>query len=284
MRKSFLLFTFLIGCCPTIVGPPGDDGAQNWKPSNKAQPERTYIDCHDTVRSSLSIRKSNVTVRNCKVEGDIRIWGPAMNANSESLKRLSRKKDYVSILRAQAPTGVIIENCSIKASGRIPLYIGPGVTFTTIRNVHIYGQSDSTMVYLGAETHGTIIEGSTIDSTDGNREAIAIDSSDHNRISGNTIKHSDGGIYLYRNCGEKGTIRHTTSSYNEISKNNFVGGDMAIWVGSREGNRCYCQDDKGYPYGSSISDMDHARQNIVQGNNLGDGKIKVGKYSSYIKK
>lgn len=284
-RYSLLaLLLLLAGCCPTIAGPPGDASSIAWKHKPKTS-DAIVIDCKGGERGPLQIRQSNTTVRNCTINGDVRIWGIARNANSSKLLDKSRQADYVSWIRDSAPTNVLIENTHIKATHTIPLYVGPGVTFTTIRNVKIDGESASTMVYLGAESHHTVIENSEIDGTQGSREAIAIDASDNNVITGNTIKYKagllyNGGIFLYRNCGEDGVIRHTTPSHNVISKNTFIGDGTAVYLSSRDGGgRCYCGLDEGYPFGSSQSDLDHARFNQVTSNNLGNGKIKQGKSS-----
>ena len=278
--KQYLLTGSLLlsACCPTIVGPPGDASSIDWTPTERFDDE-SVIDCKGAKRGRLDIRKSNVTVKNCTIEGDVRVWGLARNASAPLLQDISRKVDYVSVIRKAAPAHTTIENCTITGTGTIPLYIGPGSTFTSVTNVKIGGVSTSTMVYLGAESYKTTISDSIIDATMSGREAVAIDASDHNIIRGTTITHSHGGIYLYRNCGEGGVIRHTTPSYNEINNNVFVGNGVAIWLGSREGNRCYCENDKGWPFGSSASDMDHARFNIVQNNQLGNGVVRMGIHS-----
>lgn len=260
-----------------MVGPPGDASSTSWVPKPR-EAQESVIDCHGNKRGRLSIRKSNITVRNCLIMGDVRIWGIARNASAPELKPLSRKSDYVSVVRAAAPAHTTIENCTIQSVGTIPLYIGPGSTFTTIRNSKIIGTSKSTMIYIGAETHKTTITDSLIDATQADREAIAVDASSYNVIKGNTILHRQGGVYLYRNCGEAGVIRHTTPSHNLIEGNLFKGSGVAVWLGSREGNRCYCESDKGWPLGSSASDMDHSRFNKVLRNQLGGALIKVGKY------
>lgn len=278
IRNILPYAVLLSACCPTIVGQPGDASSIDWAPPEKLEGS-SVIDCGGKKRGRLDVVTSNVTIRNCLIEGDVRIWGLARNASSSNLQELSRRQDYVSIVRAVAPAHTTIENCTINGIGTIPLYIGPGSTFTTINSVTVSGISEGTMIYIDAESHKTTIVSSTIDATGANREAIAIDASDHNILRNNTIMHKNGGIYLYRNCGEGGVIRHTTPSYNTIEDNGIYGDGVSIWIGSREGSRCYCEADKGWPFGSSASDMDHARFNVVQHNALGGGAINVGNYS-----
>jgi hypothetical protein len=43
-------------------------------------------------------------------------------------------------------------------------------------------------------------------------------------------------------------------------------GSYGIWLGSRQGRRSYCEDDAGYPFGSSIDNRDFADQNTLRGN------------------
>lgn len=279
--KKIILLLFLVSCCPTISGPPGDASTLSWKPPKGTYVPETIIDCKgETREGTLNIRKSNTTVRNCKINGDIRVWGIARNANDPKLLKKSRiDKNYVSWVRDNAPKFVTIENTTINGTGTIPLYIGPGAVYTMVKNVKIIGYSKSTMVYLGAESHSTIIEDSFINAYNGLREAIAIDASNYNIIRNNTIQYAIGGIFLYRNCGEDGVVRHTTPSYNIIENNKFIGIGVSVWLGSREGNRCYCQKDHGWSFGSSISDMDHARYNKVVGNDLGNGTVLEGKTS-----
>lgn len=97
---------------------------------------------------------------------------------------------------------------------------------------------------------------------------MAIDGSAHNTVRHNRFSAlSHGGLFLYRNCGEGGTVRHQTPSHNTISDNTFYryyhGGLPAVWLGARNGNRNYCEADAGYPFGSSISNLDGAQHNRI---------------------
>jgi parallel beta-helix repeat protein len=135
----------------------------------------------------------------------------------------------------------------------------------------IKGRSDSVALYLDAESGFNIIRNNTFDITGASREIIAVDGSANNQLLTNTIKQaSNGGIYLYRNCGEGGTVRHQAPQSNLIAGNtiNNIGG-YGIWLGSRNGGRLYCKDDAGFPFGSSKNDGDFADNNTVRDNNAG---------------
>ena len=98
-----------------------------------------------------------------------------------------------------------------------------------------------------------------------------MDGSGANRIVGNRLAlHGKGGVFLYRNCGEDGVIRHQTPSYNQITDNLLTGAGWlrprAVVIGSREGGRRYCGDDRGWPFGSSADDGDGATGNLTARN------------------
>ncbi len=72
---------------------------------------------------------------------------------------------------------------------------------------------------------------------------MAVDGSSWNTINNNRFASlRNGGIYLYRNCGEKGTIRITPPEHNTITNNSFyykkyTGHKPAIYLGSRDYGR-----------------------------------------------
>jgi hypothetical protein len=135
----------------------------------------------------------------------------------------------------------------------------------------INGRSDSAAIYLDAESGSNIIRNNTINITNAPREIIAIDGSASNQILTNTIQQApNGGIYLYRNCGEGGTVRHQAPQRNLIAGNTISHtGGYGIWLGSRNGGRFYCSADDGYPFGSSKDNGDFADDNIIKGSNTG---------------
>ena len=216
---------------------------------------------------------SGVRIEGCRIEGSLRIAGMALNGQGEALYAASRLPGYVEQLRRTAPSDVLVTGATITAHGRIPFYIGPGVHGVRLVSSALQGESRSVALYLDAESFGNEIVDNQI-AVKTAREQVAIDASARNRIADNRFgKVRHGGIYLYRNCGEGGVIRHTTPSFNTIQNNLLemeeAGEDRPpIWLGSRQGGRWYCWRDSGYPFGSSADDRDFARDNRVIGNRV----------------
>jgi parallel beta-helix repeat protein len=212
-----------------------------------------------------------ITIRNGRIRGSIRIFGLGVNGEAPKVRESSHREGHTSRAQAAAPRAILLEDLKIEADHRIPLYLGPGVTGVTVRNCTFTGWSVSTAVYLDAESGGNRIEGCTFNVRSG-REVMAVDGSATNTIVGNRfLQVSYGGIYLYRNCGEGGTVRHQTPRGNVIENNFFNmkdlrSGSYGVWLGSRQGRRSYCEDDAGYPFGSSIDNRDFADHNVLRRN------------------
>lgn len=217
-------------------------------------------------------RPVDVSITNCTVVGNVRIWGMGAGGSMSDLKASSRTPGHTVAAQSAAPLNVVLERVRFRGVGTIPLYVGPGVTRTTVREAIFTGRSISTAVYLDAESAGAVIEDSLFDIRTG-REQIAVDGSGANRIVRNRFALGGrGGVFLYRNCGEDGVIRHQTPSYNQITDNDFSGAfwlrPRAVVVGAREGNRRYCGDDAGWPFGSSADDGDGAVGNLAARNRI----------------
>lgn len=215
-------------------------------------------------------RPSGIVIRNCRIDGPIRIWGLGINGQGEDVRRSSISLGHTERAQAAAPTRIRIEASELTAHGGTPLYLGPGVTETALAGSVIRGTAPAIAIYLDAESARNTITGNRFEISTG-REVIAVDGSAHNRITDNRFRIAwRGGIYLYRNCGEGGTVRHQTPSHNVITGNRFTYASpvhlTAISVGAREGWSRFCNEDKGYPFGSSIDDGDHATDNVVSGN------------------
>ena len=215
-------------------------------------------------------RPVDVTVRNCTVVGNVRIWGMGAGGSMRDLLASSRTAGHTQAAQSAAPIRVTLDRVRFEGAGTIPLYVGPGVTRTTVTRSTFLGRSTSTAVYLDAESAGALIQDNDFDIRT-EREQIAVDGSGANRIVGNRLAlGGKGGVFLYRNCGEDGVIRHQTPSYNQITDNVFTGAGWlrprAVVIGSREGGRRYCGDDRGWPFGSSANDSDGATGNVAARN------------------
>jgi hypothetical protein len=226
---------------------------------------------------------SNVTLRDCHIEGSARIWGMSTTGEGARLRQSSIRLGHTERAQSAAPRFVTFENVAILGRGRIPLYLSPGVTHFTMRGGAMTGHSQSVAVYLDAESARNTFDGVRFDVTS-NREQMAIDGSAHNTVINNQfLRTARGGVYLYRNCGLQGTVRHQTPSFNRITGNtfakpqwwdwrvsrdnlamNFSLGSPMIWENSRQWKNWFCDDDKGYPFGSSADDASGARGNILQ--------------------
>ena len=187
------------------------------------------------------------------------------------MTKYSRREGHTERAQAAAPTRITIRNVEIEAAGVIPIYVAPGATEVTIENCTFRGWTTSVALYLDAESARNVIRDNVFDLRV-SREVIAVDGSAENRIENNRFQSvALGGIYLYRNCGEGGTVRHQTPHGNFIADNRFNLHPLAwraagIWLGSRNGSRPYCHADDGFPFGSSIDNRDFAFGNSVTGN------------------
>lgn len=215
-------------------------------------------------------RPTDITISRCTIHGAIRIWGMGSDGRYDDLRDSSRTANHTAAAQAAAPTRITLDRLALVANGTIPLYVGPGVTEVTLKGSRFSGQTEAVALYLDAESARNRIENNRFAVRTG-REIIAIDGSARNAIIANQIAlYGQGGIFLYRNCGERGVIRHQTPSFNLIADNVFTGASWLrprlIVVNARDGNRSYCDEDAGYPYGSSVDDRDHAQGTILARN------------------
>lgn len=214
----------------------------------------------------------HISIKNCKLKGNINVIGMG-GQDSPAVKESSRSNaNHTEILRQRAPTDITFDGLTIDPEDHIAVYLSMGVTGVTIRHSTFVGSSPSAVLYLDAEGGMNQILDNQF-KTDTPREVIAVDGSSENLIQGNVFGTSPhGGVFIYRNCGEGGTVRHNEPSKNDVIDNRFLdsrGPDNDqphIWIASRNGNRPYCDDDAGFPYGSSVSDRDEAHRTGIKGN------------------
>ncbi|TDK35390.1 right-handed parallel beta-helix repeat-containing protein [Rhizobium deserti] len=254
------------------------------------------LDCHGatldgTVPAALAVliesvrrhdgswdRPVDITIRNCIIKGEINIRGLGRNGEAELVRQSSLTAGHTARAQAAAPSRIRLENITFVAQRNIPLYAGPGVTELTVEKSTFTGTSRSVGLYLDAESARNRILANLFDLRTLWREQLAVDGSAENRIEDNRFENPvSGGIFLYRNCGEGGTIRHQAPQHNIIANNIFhyrdvAGARPAIWLGSRQGNRFYCFSRPRAAFGSGLSADDEAQYNTVTGNGLLGGE------------
>ena len=251
----------------TLVTPEFDDNAN-----------RLLITTRKTTNARgepIWQRPENLLIRNCNVHGNVRLQGMSNSGENGDLKLSSYKAGHTQRAQDRAPKNVTLDHFKFVTNGAIPLYILPGITYFTVKNSLFLGESDSVAIYLDAESAFNTIKNNTFD-IKASREVIAIDGSARNYILGNLFTEVElGGIFLYRNCGEKGTVRQQPPMHNQIINNIFENSrgnpkDPVIFVSSRDGNRNYCDLDKkpAVGLGSNLDNRDFARQTVIAQNQI----------------
>lgn len=231
---------------------------------------------------------TGVLVRRCTVEGKIAIAGGDRSVES------NRNPNYTAIAQATAPQSIKFERITQilndVATDAIGFYFGPGVRYSTLIDSEIKG-TVGVAIYMAPESAWNDVINNTIHAstpTD-DYQQMSIDGSAHNHIFGNYFSGLDhGGIYIFRNCGESGTIRHQKPWGNEIVNNFFYynkydGSRPAVWVGARmrttyvrfkgtvlinEKDPDYCWKDDDLTGGSADDNTDNAAYTVVAQNQI----------------
>lgn len=236
-----------------------------------------------TITENIEIKGplSGITIRNGVVKGEIRLRPNKIEGNTEP--------GYTERARLAAPSDITIQGIKFDTNGSThQLYLGVGATGCKVLGCRFTGESAGPSLYMSPEGGSHLIKGNVFRAkTGGRREVMAIDGSADNIIEKNEflVCHY-GGIYIYRNCGENGTVRHQEPRRNVIRENKFdlTGMVLArlsdgsghqgslsykpygIIIGSRQGYCSYCHLDNMYDIGSGKSDLDFARDNVVTDN------------------
>lgn len=229
----------------------------------------------------------DVTVTNCHVEGFLnslrvrREDARFLPAGSEHLHRTSdiflahnefSGSHGVGVYVDAYVSDVTISDNDIHDTGSSGIYLEAGSRQNTIlgnRLVH-NGYTEN-----GADGETFDVGGTTVWYWGTGREALSIDGSTDNTVSGNTFtRNSFGGIFLYENCGEFQSKpnwfeRRTPAARNVIEGNTFTDELNGVWVGSRMGENTLPMDCSDPAYvdepGKRVS-LDHAPDNTVRDN------------------
>jgi parallel beta-helix repeat protein len=241
------------------------------------------------IETTTDVPLSNVTVRNCHIEGflnNIRI-------TREGFRELAEGVEYENGI-----SDVLIEDSTILNSRGVGIFVDGYVTAVTLRNLHVEG-AGSTGIYLEAGSKDNVVENNEIvnngyreNSPSGQffefggldvwfwglgREGLAIDGSRFNTVRNNTFSgNSAGGIFLYKNCGEfvaqrpeRWWHRRYGADGNLIEGNTFVGEDSGVWIAARMGEDTLpmeCSDPAYLTGPGQRIVLDYADDNVVRGN------------------
>lgn len=244
------------------------------------------------IASDASVPLSDVTVRNCEVEGP---YTNSIRVTRDGFKTLAEGQEYLDGF-----SDIRIERSWLHDSRGSGIFVDGYVTGVTISEVEIVG-AGSVGIYLEAGSKGSVIEDSTI--TDNGyadvtpegvpfeiggveyryestgREGIAVDGSRENLIRNNFLaRNSAGGIFLYKNCGEYATekpaqhwVRRYGADDNVIEHNVITEQGTGIWVGSRMAeNQLFmdCSDPTYLESEVAAYHLDRAERNVVRDNVL----------------
>ena len=218
----------------------------------------------------------NIQIKNCSINGSLRVHGMAANGQGDYLRESSYHEGHTQRAQQAAPRNITLDHLNISSDSNM-VYLAPGVQYVTLKNSQFNGKTGGLALYMDAESANNTIQNNVFNVQTRARELIAVDGSANNTIRGNTfVQPANGGIFLYRNCGEGGTIRHQTPSNNQIVDNRFQLGSTSkspmIWLASRKGKKNHCGEDQGYGFGSSVSDNDFAQNNTVEDNTFVEPK------------
>lgn len=237
------------------------------------------------ISSPVDVPLSNVTVRNCYVEGFLN----NVRVTRDGFRDLPQEIEYDATF-----SNIVLDNITSKNSRGVGIFVDGFVADVTIRNSHVEG-AGSAGIYLETGSINGVVEnnviinnGYTENGPNGQffetlgtpvwfwgtgREGLSIDGSRFNVIRGNTFSgNSYGGILMYKNCGEffmtrpeRWFDRRYGSEGNLIEDNTFIGEDNGVWLAARMSENIapmQCSDPQYLP-GYAI---DYGHDNIVRNN------------------
>ena len=189
------------------------------------------------------------------------------------------RKNNLSVDRAVnyslSPSNIKIIAIQVINSGKGGVYFDDYVTDSMLKDSKIEGSAGAG-VYLEQASAKITLDGNVFTNNGFRagrpvREGLAIDSSAHNVIANNRFeRNGKGGIFLYKNCGEKSrsvisVTRWQHSNDNKISGNVFYDEPIGVWLASRQSkdlSRWDCGDPSVDPSGKYYADFADANKVI----------------------
>lgn len=247
----------------------------------------THVDCNQAVidgqhqiLTGLRIVSdgktplANISVKNCHFKNfqtsGIRIYWKG----NDTIKLKYSKDDRYRL----APQQVKLENITVEDTAKSAVYVDDYVQDVLIDRLTVR-RSGAVGVYLTHHSRRTIIQNSIFEQNgfrDGGkavREGVAIDSSTYNIVRNNLFRaNAKGGVFLYKNCGERystgnSVLRTDHASFNVIEGNRFIDMPTGVWIASRQSKKLSTWDCGDKPIDAAgVYFQDYARHNTVQSN------------------
>ncbi len=199
----------------------------------------------------------DITVKNCDLRYYVNGFNVSLSLNKTTHDDLKNNRNVTALenhLRTLSPKNIRIENTQITGSHKAGIFVQRYINGLTIDKTNIVSAGDIG-VYLESGTQNITISNSSF-SKNGEttydikkrlrklrvrkREAIAVDSSSHNKIINNRfIDNAGGAIFIYKNCYERykeaeQLPRYQQSNFNTIQNNLFKDERRGVWIASRQ--------------------------------------------------
>ncbi len=244
-----------------------------------------------TISAPVGTDLVDVTVRNCHVEGFLN----SLKVTRPGFRELPAGGEYQDDLH-----GIVVTDSSFTASHGVGVYVDGYVTGVTITH-DVITDAGSSGIYLETGSRGSTVT-HTVLAHNGyiengpagqpfsfqgldlwfwgvGREGISVDGSYENTISDNVFaENSNGGVLLYKNCGEyPDRSRYFPRRYhaddNLITGNDFIDERNGVWVGSRMAENTLpmdCTDPAYIDTSLQRVVLDYAQHNTVSHNTFDD--------------
>ncbi len=225
---------------------------------------------------------SNILVEGCGVRNFTKTGVLVTSGIPQGKLSSDRQVNY-----GNAPKGVVFKGLVVEGSGGVGVYFNDYVTGSQLKDSVIRG-SGGTGIYLEQATRNIEIVNNLIEkngvsnASPVRREGLAIDSSAGNLIKDNRFfSNAAGGVFLYKNCGEKysagnSVIRWQHSNNNTIVGNSFKDQPIGVWLASRQGKDLSHWDCGDVPVSQgSVFYNDYADHNEVKDNKFCGGDVGV---------
>lgn len=238
------------------------------------------LDAGIVIRARTRI--SNIVVKNCTISNFKKV---GIVIASETGTREKARIPDVNERYMKVPSAVEIVNCKIDNVSGTGIFVGDYAENISILNSTI-SRSRGVGIYLEFSSRNNVIRGNKIIENGfapdrkwrkwpQAREGIAVDSSAGNVIEQNIISgNAAGGIFLYKNCGERwqtdrtAPVRWQSSDFNRIIENTISDMPVGVWVAQRQSLDlafALCHDP--YYFEGKIV-LDQAKHNVISGNEL----------------